>query len=69
MPDIRVTIVSATGAESHLELPKDTVRALLAVPTPQQFIEVPPEAGQGSMWKEYLHSSQIARLLVHDSIE
>ncbi len=68
MSDIRITIISAQGAESHLELPAATVRALLDPTTPAQFIEVPP-AGQGGTWKEYLHSSQIARLLVHDSLD
>ena len=69
MSGIRITIISAQGAESHLELPAATVKALLAVPTPAQFIEVPPAPGQSSMWREYLHSSQIARLLVHDSLD
>lgn len=66
---IRCTVIDQRGIESHLELPRETVRALLAVPTPQFFIELPPGPGRGGMWKEYLHSSQVARLLIHDSLE
>ena len=69
MSSIRVTIIDARGVESHLELPVATVRALLDPATPAQFIEVPHAPGQSSMWREYLHSSQIARLLVHDSLD
>ena len=69
MSDIRVTLIDARGVEAHLELPREVVKALLAVPTVQQFIEVPAGAGHGSMWREFMSTSSISRLLVHDSLD
>lgn len=66
---IRVTIIDDKASEFHLVKPESVIRDILDPDTPDVFIEVPvPEQLAGSVKRNFLHTSRIARMWLHDEL-
>lgn len=66
---IRVTIIDDNTAEYHLNPVESVVRGILDPDVADVFIEVPiPPHLRGVILHNYLHTSRIAHLYLHDEL-
>ena len=66
---VRITIIDRSAFEYHLTPYESVARGMLDPDVPDTFIEVPTEPHlKGSVAHTYLHTSQIAKLYLHDEL-
>ena len=66
---VRMTIIDRSAFEYHLNPYESVARAILDPDVPDVFIEVPIEPNlRGVVLHSYLHTSQIAKLYLHDEL-
>ena len=66
---VRMTIIDRSAYEYHLTPYESVARAILDPDVPDLFIEVPIEPNlRGVVVHSYLHTSQIAKLYLHDEL-
>ncbi len=66
---VRITVIDSKAFEYHLTPYESVARGILDPDVPDTFIEVPTEAHlKGSVAHTYLHTSQIAKLYLHDEL-
>jgi hypothetical protein len=66
---IRLTVIDNKATEYHLNPYESVVKGILDPDTPDAFIEVPIEPMlRSSVVHAFLHTSQIAKLYVHDEL-
>ena len=66
---IRMTVIDQKATEYHLNPYESVVKGILDPDVPDAFIEVPIEPMlKSSVVHAYLHTSQIAKLYVHDEL-
>ena len=67
--EIRVTIIDDKAVEYHLVKPERVIKDILDPDVSDRFIEVPvPEQLKGSVRRQFLHTSRIARMWLHDEL-
>jgi hypothetical protein len=66
---VRITVIDAKAFEYHLTPYESVARGILDPDVADTFIEVPTEPNlRGSVVHTYLHTSQIAKLYLHDEL-
>lgn len=66
---VRITVIDSKAYEYHLTPYESVARGILDPDVPDTFIEVPTEPNlKGSVVHTYLHTSQIAKLYLHDEL-
>jgi hypothetical protein len=66
---VRITIIDRSAFEYHLNPYESVARGMLDPDVPDTFIEVPTEPNlRGVVLHTYLHTSQIAKLYLHDEL-
>lgn len=66
---VRITVIDSKAFEYHLTPYESVARGILDPDVPDTFIEVPTEPNlKGSVAHTYLHTSQIAKLYLHDEL-
>ena len=66
---VRITIIDNKAYEYHLTPHESVARGILDPDTPDAFIEVPVDpALKNSVVHAYLHTSQVAKLYLHDEL-
>ena len=66
---VRITIIDNKAYEYHLNPHESVVRGILDPDTSDAFIEVPVEPNlRGAVAHAYLHTSQVAKLYLHDEL-
>ena len=66
---VRITIIDNKAFEYHLTPYESVARGILDPDVPDAFIEVPIEPNlKGSVLHAYLHTSQVAKLFLHDEL-
>ena len=66
---VRITIIDRSAYEYHLTPYESVARGILDPDVPDTFIEVPTEPHlKGVVAHTYLHTSQIAKLYLHDEL-
>lgn len=66
---VRITVIDTKAYEYHLTPYESVARGILDPDTPDAFIEVPVEPHlQGVVVHAYLHTSQVAKLYLHDEL-